>query len=343
MNCSAPLYRLVKGFLALFAVLLIGSAGYRIIEGWSLIDSCYMTVITLATVGYGEIHPLSTAGRIFTIFLILGGVGTVIYILTGQVAYFIEGEFGIRLGRQRMDAKIKALHDHFILCGFGRVGKGIAHTLKQEGATFVVIDKNEESFAKAQQLEYLAIQDDGTKDEVLKKARIDQARGLIAAFGDDADNTYVILSARELNPTIPIIARANNEDAIKKLQQAGATHVIAPEVIGGQQMARLAVRPKTVQFIETVLSGREEELLVEEINVSEDSSFIGATVKQIEEHFPRIKIVAIKTKDGTILFNPHAETVIEKHSSLTAFGPTKQLQNMEGCCAAPQTQMKNGV
>lgn len=340
MNWSAPLYRLAKGFLALFAVLLIGTAGYRIIEGWSFLDSFYMTVITLATVGYGEIHPLSIAGRIFTILLILGGVGTVIYILTGQVQYFIEGEFGIRLGRQRMDAKINALHDHFILCGFGRVGKGIAHTLQQEKAKFVVIEQNEESFAKAQQLDYLAIQDDGTKDEVLKKARIDRAKGLIAAFGDDADNTYVILSARELNPTIPIIARANNEDAIKKLQQAGATHVIAPEAIGGQQMARLAVRPRTVQFIETVLSSKEEDLLVEEINISEDSTFVGSTVKQIEGRFPRIKIVAIKTEDGTILFNPHPETIIEKSGSLTAFGPSKQLQTIEGCCAASETTTK---
>ena len=296
-----------------------------------------MTVTTLSTVGYGEIHPLSTSGRIFTIFLILGGVGTVIYILTGQVQYFIEGEFGIRLGRQRMESQINKLHDHFILCGFGRVGRRIAHTLKQEGAKFIVIDKNAEGFAKALQLDYLAIQDDGTKDEVLKKARIDQARGLIAAFGDDADNTYVILAARDLNPPMPIIARANNEDAIKKLQQAGANHVIAPEVIGGQQIARLAVRPKTVQFIETVLSSKEEELLVEEINVNEDSTFVGATIKQIEDQFPRIKIVALKTEDGAILLNPHPKTIIGKSSSLTLFGPSKQLQTMEGCCIKSKT------
>jgi voltage-gated potassium channel len=224
------------------------------------------------------------------------------------------------------------LNNHFIVCGFGRVGRGIANTLKQEGAKFVVIEKNEEGIISAQQLNYLIIQDDATKDEMLKKARIDSARGLIAAFGNDADNTYVTLAARELNADIPIIARANNEEAIKKLKQAGANHVIAPEAIGGQQMARLAIRPKTVQFIETVLSYKGEELLVEEVKIAENSAFIGSTVKQVEDNFPRIKILAIKTRAGAILLNPHPATTIDKESSLTAFGPVEQLQNMEGCC-----------
>lgn len=169
---------------------------------------------------------------------------------------------------------------------------------------------------------------------MLKKAKIDSAKGLIAALGDDAANTYITLAARELNHNVPIIARANNEDAIKKLQQAGANHVIAPEVIGGQQMARLAVRPTTVQFIKTVLSSKEEELLVEEIKIGENSTLIGSMLKQIEDLFPRIRILAIKTESGALLLDPHPETIIEKASSLIAFGPMKQLQTMEGCCEA---------
>jgi voltage-gated potassium channel len=169
---------------------------------------------------------------------------------------------------------------------------------------------------------------------VLKKAKIDSAKGLIAALGDDAANTYITLAARELNHNVPIIARANNEDAIKKLQQAGANHVIAPEVIGGQQMARLAVRPTTVQFIKTVLSSKEEELLVEEIKIGENSTLIGSMLKQIEDLFPRIRILAIKTESGDLLLDPHHKTIIEKASSLIAFGPMKQLQTMEGCCEA---------
>ena len=230
-------------------VIFSGTLGYIVIEGWSFVDSLYMTVITIATVGYTEVHPLSTAGQIFSIVLILSGVGTVFYILTTIVQRTLEGELGIRIGRQRMGAKVKKLRDHFILCGYGRVGQAIADSLKQQGAAFVVIDQNEKIVDKAQQAGCLTILGDATKDEVLRETRITDARGLIAAFGDDADNTYATLAARELNPTLPIIARASSDDARRKLQQAGAHRVVAPETIGGQRMARLALRPEAVEFV----------------------------------------------------------------------------------------------
>ena len=332
MRSSAPIYRLLRGLTALLAILVIGTAGYWIIEGWSLIDALYMTVVTISTVGYDEVHPLSAAGQIFSIALILGGVGTVLYILTSVVQYFLEGEFGIRLGKQRMDAKIKKMRNHFILCGYGRVGQGIANALKQETAEFIVIDQDEESAAKARQNNHLTIQDDATKNEVLRQAGIDSARGLIAALGNDADNTYTTLAARGLNPDLAIIARASDDEAMIRLQQAGADHVIAPEVIGGQRMARLALRPAAIQFIETVFSSHEEEILIEEIETGKESTLIGSSISQIENRFPRIKILALKREDSNLILNPKPNNIVEKSSILTAFGPAEQLQALEGCC-----------
>ena len=332
MGASTPLQRLGAGAGILLLVIFTGTLGYIVIEGWSFVDSLYMTVITIATVGYAEVHPLSTAGQIFSIVLILSGVGTVFYILTTVVQHTLEGEFGIRIGRQRMGAKIKKLRDHFILCGYGQVGEAIANTLRQQGATFVVIDKNEKIIDKAQQAGCLAILGDATKDEVLREARIADASGLITAFGDDADNTYATLAARELNPTLPIIARASSDDACRKLQQAGAHRVAAPETIGGKRMARLALRPKAVELVETVLFSPEQQLLIEEIETGEDSPLIGSTIKEVEERFPGILILALKRKDGALVTNPDPGTTIPMLSSLVAFGTTEQLQAVEGCC-----------
>ena len=237
MGSLSPLQRLVRGVGYLLLIILSGTFGYMIIEGWSFIDSLFMTITTISTVGYDEVYPLSTAGQVFSIVLILGGVGILFYILTTVVQHILEGELGIRIGRQRMEAKINRMRNHFILCGYGRVGRAIASTFKQQGFEFVIIDRNETTIKEAQQNDYLIILDDATKNNVLRHARIEHARGLVAACGSDADNTYITLAARQLNPTLPIIARANSQDAEAKLLQAGANRVIAPETIGGQRMA----------------------------------------------------------------------------------------------------------
>jgi len=330
--------------LVLLFILAIGTIGYNIIEGWSFIDSLFMTVITISTVGYDEIYPLSRAGQIFSIVLIISGVGAFFYIITTLVQYTIEGQFGIRIGRQRMEAKIKKLHNHFILCGYGRVGQAISGILKQQAIKFVVIDHDAESVNKAQNADCLTILADATKDEALKQAMIDEARGIITAFGSDADNTYVTLAARELNSTLPIIARASSSDAERKLRQAGASRVIAPETIGGHRMARLALRPAAVEFIETILFNQKQELLVEEIETYESSPLIGSTIKQIEERVPGTRVLALRKQDGSLVPNPNPTIIIEKGSSLTVFGTTKQLQALEGYCepceAAPEPANK---
>jgi voltage-gated potassium channel len=332
MRLWGPLLDLWRGVIILLLVFVVGTFGYRLIEGWSFLDSLFMTITTITTVGYREVHPLSTAGRIFTIFLILGGVGTAFYILTSMVRYILEGEFGIRIGRQRMEAKIKRLNGHFILCGYGRVGRSIANILKQQEARFVVIDWDLDAVNKAQQAGYLTINGDATKDESLKQARIDNARGIIIALGDDGSTIYTTLAAKELNASLSIVARASNEDADRKLQQAGADRVVAPESIGGMRMARLALRPQAVEFIETVLFGREKQLLVEEIEAAEDSPLVGCSIKEIEERFSGIRILALKKADGELIPNPGPHNVVEKENSLTAFGTIEQLQSIEGCC-----------
>jgi voltage-gated potassium channel len=332
MKLWGPLQDLWRGVIILLLIVVIGTFGYRLIEGWSFLDSLYMTVTTITTVGYMEIHPLSTAGRIFSIVLILSGVGTAFYILTTLVQYILEGEFGIRIGRQRMEAKIKKLNDHFILCGYGRVGQAIASILKQQEAKFVVIDWDLGAINKAQQEGFLTIHADATKDETLKQARIDNSRGIIIALGDDASNIYTTLAAQELNAKLPIVVRANSEDAGRKLRQAGADRIVAPEVIGGARMARLALRPRAVEFIETVLFGRGKQLLVEEIEVTEGSPLVGSTIKEIEEQFSGIRILALKDKNGVLIPNPGPQTNVEKENSLTAFGTIEQLRSIEGCC-----------
>ena len=324
--------RYIKWFIALFSLLAFGTAGYMLIQQWDFFDSLYMTVITIATVEFGEVHPLSTAGRIFTIVLTLGGVGTAFYILTSIVQATLDSEFG-SLRRSRMDARIKKLNNHFVLCGYGRVGEAIASTLKQQKADFVVIDHSMNSYTRAMQQDCLSILDDATNHAVLKRAGIEKARSLITAFGDDAYNTYAVLTAREINPRLTIIGRANNDDAARRLKQAGATHIILPEVIGGMQMARLATRPTTVQFIETVLLGKEGEFVVEEVYIGENSTLIGASIKDIEERFTGVRILAIREKDGDIVINPSLDPGVEAGGSLTAFGTMDQLQAVEGCCS----------
>ncbi|MCX5997694.1 MAG: potassium channel protein [Chloroflexi bacterium] len=324
--------RYIKWFIALFSLLAFGTAGYMLIQQWDFFDSLYMTVITITTVGFGEVHPLSAAGRIFTIVLTLGGVGTAFYILTSIVQATLESEFG-SFRRSRMDARIRKLNNHFVLCGYGRVGEAIASTLKQQKADFVVIDHSMNSYTRAMQQDCLSILDDATNHAVLKRAGIEKARSLITAFGDDAYNTYAVLTAREINPRLTIIGRANNDDAARRLKQAGATHIILPEVIGGMQMARLATRPTTVQFIETVLLGKEGEFVVEEVYIGENSTLIGASIKGIEERFTGVRILAIREKDGNIVINPSLDTGVEAGGSLTAFGTMDQLQAVEGCCS----------
>lgn len=327
----SPTRRVLWGICILAIIIIAGVVGYAIIEGWSFIDSLYMTVITITTVGYAEVHPLSNTGRIFSIFLIVGGVSGALYVLSGMVGYIIEGHLGATLGRRRMQTSIAKLKEHFILCGFGRVGQEIARTLVEEGVPFVVIDKDRDSIASAEKDGYLHILADATSDEVLKEAGIERARGLISAVGSDSDNVFITLSARGLHPELFIETRAASNEAEAKLKKAGADRVISPYSIGARRMAELALRPAVVDFIDTVIRRRGQELQMENITVNRDSALVGVTVEETRRR-TKAAILAISKKGGKLLTNPPEGEVINGGDRLIALGTREQLSALEEIC-----------
>jgi voltage-gated potassium channel len=322
-----PRRRLLWGVSAVIAILVVGAGGYIVIEGWPFLDALYMTVITVTTVGYAEVRPLSTGGRIFSIFLIVGGVGGALYALTGIVGSIVEGQIGTTLGRRRMKDRIAKLTGHFILCGYGRVGQEIASTFKEEGAPFVIVDNDPESIAQVEQAEYLYVLGDATSDGVLREAGIERARGLVTAVDSDAENTYITLSARQLNPGLFIAARGS-EEAEAKLKRTGADRVVSPYSIGGRRMAMLALRPAVVDFIDTVTYGRGRELQLENVDIGRNSPLIGLTLKAAHSEIG-VSVLAMRKKSGKLLANPTDEEPIEDGDRLIVIGTKKLLAALE--------------
>ncbi len=311
-------------------VIAIGVIGYRLIEGWSLLDSFFMTVTTISTVGYMEVHPLSTGGMVFTIVLIIGGVGVLFYTLTTVVQYVVEGNLANVLGRRRMKEKISKLKGHIIVCGYGRVGKEVARVFQGEGIDFVVIDNSKEAIAEAATNGYLYIEGNASSDEVLKEAGILQARGLVAAAGSDADNVFITLSARGLRPDIFITARASAHESEFKLKRAGADRTIYPHVLGGRRLAMLALRPLVVDFVDTALESRGKELVLENIGVGPGSPVVGKTCKEGQRCGNGAVILAVRKKDGTIFTSLSDEMVLELGDQLIVIGNREQLRDLEG-------------
>ncbi len=330
-----PQKRLRRGLIILGSIIATGSIGYMLIEGWFFTDAIYMTIITITTVGYGEVHPLSHSGRIFSIFLIGGGVGGGLFVLTALVQYVIEGRLRTELWRRQMKGKIAKLKDHFILCGYGRVGEEIAHTFTEEGVPFVVVDSRPDNIAMAEEHGYLCLLGDATSDKLLTEAGIEQARGLVAAVGSDADNTYITLSARGLRPDLFIEARASNKEAKTKLKRAGADRVVSPSSIGARRMAMLALRPAVVDFIDTVTYRRGQELLMENIIIKSDSPLAGLTIEAIHKQVKTI-ILAISKKSGKLLTSPTSDTAIEVGDRLIIMGTPKELTALECFCEGGQ-------
>ncbi len=327
----SSLNKVIWGFLALAAIVAIGTIGYEIIEGWSFLDSLYMTITTITTVGYSEVHPLSMRGRIFSIFLILGGMGGAFYALTGMITYIVEGNIRATWGRRRMENKISQLKDHFILCGFGRVGEEIANIFKEEEVQFVVIDNRPECTTRAEQSGYLFINGDATSDEVLKDAGIEKARGLVAALGSDIDNTYITLSARGLYPTLFITARASDQEAEKKLRRIGANRIVSPNTIGARRMAMLALRPTVMDFLDTITRRRGPELQMENVAIDSNSALNGLTIEDIRR-CSKATILALNRKTGSLVPNPSANEKVSAGDSLIIMGTSEQLNTLEAVC-----------
>jgi voltage-gated potassium channel len=323
-----PIRRPLWGICVLVFIVAIGVIGYRLIEGWSFIDAVYMTIITITTVGFAEVHPLSPAGKIFSIFIIIGGVGGALYTLTAMVQYILEGQFGITMGRRRMKTKIAKLKGHFILCGYGRVGQEIARTFSEEKTPFVIIENNKERTAKAEKNGYPYLLADATSDEALKEAGIERAKGLVAALGSDADNTFITLSARGLKPDLLIESRSSSEEAEVKLKRAGADRIISPHAIGGRRMAMLALRPAVVDFIDTVTYGPGRKLQLENVDVASGSPLIGQTMGQVRKQVG-ITVLAMRKKSGKLLANPPGKETIEDGDRLIVIGTKGRLAALE--------------
>jgi voltage-gated potassium channel len=323
-----PLRRVLWGAFWLIAVIVVGVLGYEIIEGWDLLDSVYMTITTITTVGYREVHPLSDGGRIFSIFLMIGGVGGAFYALSGIVGYVVEGNIGTVWERRKMQNRINALKNHFILCGFGRVGEEIARTFKEENVPFIVIENRQECIGLLEKSDYIYLEGDATKDDVLRDAGIERARGLIAAVGADVDNTYITLSARGLCPEIFIEARASSVEAQTKLERSGANRVILPHAIGGNRMAMLALRPAVVDFIDNVVYSRGREMRLENVDIKERSKITGMNIREVGGK-TGVTTLAIQKKGQVLKPNPSGEETIEDGDKLIVIGTKVQLSSLE--------------
>jgi voltage-gated potassium channel len=321
---------LFAGAAALVGVFLIGTLWYWLVEGWTWEDAAYMTVITLATVGFGEINPLGNRGRLFTISLILMGVVTIGYIVNRFTEALIQGYFqeGIRLRQQRR--AMESLSGHYIICGCGRTGQQVALEFAAEGVLFVTVDLSIASIQAAQQLGHIAVQGDATLDETLVKVGIERAVGLVAALPSDAENLYTVLSAKTLNPNIRAIARASNREALQKLQRAGADAVVSPYITGGKRMAAAALRPQVMDFVDGILTGGDRELYMEEYRLDPAvCPCIGQSLKEARLRSQSGALVlAIRRIDGSLIGGPTAETILMAGDLLICMGTAEQLRQI---------------
>lgn len=320
------LRHLIIAIIVILILLFAGTAGYRLIEGWSFLDALYMTVITITTVGYGEIHQLSKEGRIFTVFLILSGFGGMGYVLGSIAQTFIAGQIRMALGRRKLEKKVKRLKNHYVLCGYGRIGSFIAREFAVENVPFVVVEKDTERIKLLDEDGFIYVEGDATNDEILISAGVERARCLVAATGSDADNLYITLSTRALNPSIYILGRAAEEAAERKLLSAGANRVVSPYRIGAARMLNAVLRPNIVEFVDLVVERKHLELQLEEITVEDASRFKGKPLREsgIRRELGLI-VVAIKKAGGDMIFNPSSETLIEKGDCLIVLGEKKHL------------------
>ena len=319
--------------LLLFAILLLGTGGYMLIEGSTFTDSLYMTIITITTVGYGEAIPLHPAGKAFTMFLILLGAGFVLYLIGEITEAMVEGGLQQIIGRKHMEKRLAELKDHFIICGFGRIGRVICKILQENQRPFVVIEHNPKEIQALDESGFMAIDGNAADDEVLLKAGIKQARGLIAVVSSDADNVYITLSARGLNPELFIMARSSGEEGVEiKLLRAGATKVISPYFIGACRMAQQIVRPTVIDFIDLTVNAGELGLglRLEELSVSERAAAVNKSLydSEIRKKFDLI-VVAIKRENGEMQFNPNPQTTILPRDILVVLGEHQNIKALE--------------
>jgi voltage-gated potassium channel len=319
---------ILLGILVLTFVM--GTAGFVLIDHYPVFDAFYMTLITVATIGYGEIHPLSFAGRVFNSFLIFFGVTILLLLIGGMTQAVIELELNQYFGKRRNKKMIDTLQDHFIVCGYGRVGQGAAGELLRAGAPFLIVDNNEERVEGAMRAGMLAVCADATDDMTLKEAGIMKARGLIATLQTDADNLFVILSAKALKPTLQISARIASDQSERKMRLAGADYVFAPYDMTGNRMAQVMLKPHVYQFIDFTTKGMGLDVGIEQVKVPAHAEFTSKSpLERLIRKELRVIILAIRKADGSMLFNPPSGSPIDSGDYLIVMGESTSLRRLE--------------
>lgn len=321
---------LVFSILAIAAIVLFGTVGYVVIEGWPWFDALYMTVITLATIGYGEVHPLSSGGRAFTIMLIITGVGVASVVFSSVTKKVLDRHIGGIFQAKKMQDRIDHLVNHTIFCGFGRLSRIALQQLKGSGTSIVVVDRDETRRAQAKDAGFLVLGGDVTAEETLINAGIRRAARLVTLLPKDSDNLYVVLTSRELNPDVFIISRAEDESGEKRLVRAGATRIVSPYRAGAQRIANGILRPFVSEFLDLAVSGTGLDLQIEEIKIPELSPLHGRTLQEIElRKKTNVMVAAIVSSKGIMCFNPSADTTIESGSTLIGLGFRKDFAELE--------------
>jgi voltage-gated potassium channel len=323
------LKRILLWALSLLVFMVLGSVGFVWLEGLSFFDALYLTVLSLTTVGFGDIVPVTPAGRAYTMVLVLSGIGLMFYIVTSLARVVVEGEIKSALGKRKLLKHIKKLKDHYIICGFGRIGEIIARQLKERKIPLVIVESNAELLSTLEETGYYFIAGDASKEEVLQEAGIERAKGLVAVVSSDANNVFITLTARSLNPNIFIVARGVEPGSEQKLIRAGADRVESPYELGGRKMAQTILRPNVTTFIELAMK-EDVDLGMEEIVVTPASALVELALKDsgIRQQL-NIIVVSIKRASGEMLFNPSPGTQIFAGDTLIALGMRQSLEALE--------------
>ncbi|MBW2232797.1 MAG: potassium channel protein [Deltaproteobacteria bacterium] len=322
------LHRLEIAIVGLALITAVGTVGYVFVEGMDWLDAAYMTVITMSTVGYGEVQPLSVGGRLFTMALILFAVGFALYFLAVMSSTLVDGRLRALLRGTQMERQIKELRDHVIICGFGRFGRVIVEEMTQHHVSVLVIDLDANKALELERRGIPALIGSAVDDDVLDRAGLDHARAIVAATPSDADNTFITLSARERNPTLRIHARGESDTAIRRLALAGADQVVSAYQIGGQRVAASILRPSVVDFLEIAHPHRGDEVDLEEVRVDARSPLVGRSVASIEAAVSRLRVVALKRGSESIRLIPDAETEIASGDHLVVIGASESLADL---------------
>jgi voltage-gated potassium channel len=327
--------RLLWFGIAIAVVLATGTVGFTVIEGYPPFDAFYMTLTTITTVGYGEIRHLSRAGRIFNSFVIVFGVTAIFFAIGAMTQTVIEMELGEFFGKRRMKRMIDKLEKHYIVCGYGRVGRAAARELQQAGVPLVVVDRNPDKVERAAREGVLALGGDSTHDATLEELGVRRAKALIAALATDADNLFLILSAKTLNPALKVAARVGEEEAENKLRRAGADTVFAPYTNAGHQLAQSLVRPHVVQFLDVATKNIGLDVCLEQMRVAGTSELVGKSLKQVQiRRDLGVIVLAIRKGDGEMVFNPPADTAISAGDYLIVMGQPDKLRTLESLLAS---------